>query len=183
MTGPATQIERATLRRGAFAEEPSRDRPESPPPSYGVPRRGGRFVPWSDVIERLRTSVGYWIATVTPDGRPHVVPIWGVFVEADLFLETGAPGTIKNRNLAVQPEIAVHLDGVDDVVLIRGRATPTAPDAELGTALATAFHQKYPGYEPGPADWDHGGLIRVEPATLLAWRDMPTATRWRFRER
>jgi hypothetical protein len=68
-------------------------------------------------------------------------------------------------------------------VLIRGRATPTAPDAELGTALATAFHQKYPGYEPGPADWDHGGLIRVEPATLLAWRDMPTATRWRFRER
>jgi hypothetical protein len=183
VTSPATQIERVTLRQGAFAEEPPRDRPDSPPPSYGVPRTGGAFVPWPDVIERLRTSSGYWIATVTPDGRPHVVPIWGVFVRDDLFLETGAPQTIKNRNLAVHTEIAVHLDGVDDVVLIRGRATPAAPDGELGTALAAAFHEKYPDYEPGPADWDRGGLVRIEPATLLAWRDMPTATRWRFAER
>jgi hypothetical protein len=180
VTGPATQIERVTLRHGAFAEEPPRHRPDSPPPSYGVPRKGGTFIPWQDVVERLRTATGYWIATVTPGGRPHVVPIWGVFVGDDLFLETGAPGTIKNKNLAVHREIAVHLDGVDDVVLIRGRATPAAPDAELGTALAAAFHEKYPGYAPGPADWDDGGLVRVEPATLLAWREMPTATRWRF---
>jgi Pyridoxamine 5'-phosphate oxidase len=180
VTGPATQLERVTLRQGAFAEEPPRDRPDSPPASYGVPRKGGTFIPWPDVIERLRTASGYWIATVTPGGRPHVVPIWGVFVGDDLFLETGAPGTIKNKNLEVHPEIAVHLDGVEDVVLIRGRATPAAPDAELGNALAAAFHAKYPGYAPGPSDWDDGGLVRVEPATLLAWREMPTATRWRF---
>jgi hypothetical protein len=34
--------------------------------------------------------------------------------------------------------------------------------------------------EEPPRDWDHGGLVRVEPATLLAWREMPTTTRWRF---
>jgi hypothetical protein len=182
VTGPTAQIERVAFRQGAFAEEPPRHRPDSPPRSYGVPRRGGTFIAWQDVIKRLRTASGYWLATVTPGGRPHVVPIWGVFVGDDLFLETGAPETIKNRNLVVHNEIAVHLDGVDDVVLVRGRATPAAPDAELGTVMAVAFHEKYPGYEPGPTDWDHGGLIRVEPVTLLAWREMPTATRWRFSE-
>ena len=108
------------------------------------------------------------------------MPIWGVVVGDDLFLETGDPDTIKNRNLAVHKEIAVHLDGVDDVVLVRGRATPAVPDADLGAAMAAAFHEKYPGYEPAPTDWDRGGLIHIEPATLLAWREMPTATRWRF---
>lgn len=180
MTSPTTQIERVTSRRGAFAEEPPRERPDSPPKSYGVPRRGGTFIEWPDVIERLRSASGYWLATVTPGGRPHVVPIWGVVVGDDLFLETGAPDTIKNRNLAVNTEIAVHLDGVNDVVLVRGRATPAAPDADLGAEMAAAFHEKYLGYEPGPTDWDRGGLIRIEPATLLAWREMPTATRWRF---
>ena len=181
MTTPTTSLERVARRRGAFADEPPRERPDSPPKSYGVPRKGGTFIEWPDVVERLRTASGYWLATVTPGGRPHVVPIWGVFVGHDLFLETGDPGTIKNRNLAVHKEIAVHLDGVDDVVLVRGRATPAVPDADLGGAMAAAFHEKYPGYEPGPTDWDRGGLIRIEPATLLAWREMPTATRWRFR--
>lgn len=177
-----TRLQRVGLRRGAFAKEPPRDRPDSPPASYGVPRTGGTFVAWQEVVERLSTASGYWLATVTPGGRPHVVPIWGVFVGDDLFLETGAPGTIKNRNLAVHKEIAVHLDGVDDVVFVRGRATPAAPDPDLGAALAAAFRAKYHGYDPGPTDWVGGGLIRVEPGTLLAWRDMPTATRWRFAE-
>lgn len=183
MTGPTAQVERVAFRQGAFAKEPPRDRPESPPASYGVPRRGGKFIAWPDVVERLRTATGYWLATVTPDGRPHVVPIWGVLVGDDLYLETGAPETIKNRNLAVHPEIAVHLDDVDDVVLVRGRATLAAPDADLGAVLAAAFGKKYHGYEPGPTDWDGGGLIRVEPVTLLAWREMPTSTRWRFDRR
>ena len=180
MTVITAEVQPVGMRRGAFADEPARERPDSPPKSYGVPRKGGTFIEWPDVVERLRTASGYWLATVTPGGRPHVVPIWGVLVGDDLFLETGDPGTIKNRNLAVHKEIAVHLDGVDDVVLVRGRATPAAPDADLGAAMAAAFHEKYPGYEPGPTDWDRGGLIRIEPATLLAWREMPTATRWRF---
>lgn len=117
---------------------------------------------------------------MTPHGQPHVVPIWGVLVEHELYLETGAPGTTKNRNLAKNAEIVVHLDNSDDAVIVRGRAVPIAPPAALGRALADAFHAKYPGYRPESTSWADGGLVRVEPRTVLAWRDMPTATRWRL---
>jgi pyridoxine/pyridoxamine 5'-phosphate oxidase len=165
---------------GTFTTEPPRGRPDSPPPSYGVPRRGGEFVPWERVVERLRSAEAYWLATVTPSGRPHVVPIWGVFVDDELYLETGAPGTIKNRNLASNPEVAVHLDGINDAVIVRGVASAVRPDPVLGGALAAAFAAKYEGYNPAPDSWERGGLYRIDPRTLLAWQAMPTSTRWTF---
>ena len=39
---------------------------------------------------------------------------------------------------------------------------------------------KYKGYDPAPDSWDSGGMWRIEPETVLAWKAMPTATRWRF---
>jgi hypothetical protein len=165
---------------GRFAIEPSRERPDSPPKSYGVPPRGGTFIEWAHVIGRLTSAEGYWLGTVTPDDRPHVVPIWGCFVAADLYLETGAPGTVKNRNLRGNQHVWVHLDDVNDVVLIRGTAVEISPPPELGQALAAAMSAKYDGYEPTPDSWDNGGMWRIEPDTVMAWTTMPTATRWRF---
>jgi pyridoxamine 5'-phosphate oxidase-like protein len=163
-----------------FAREPGRERPESPPPSYGVPETGGELVAWSHVVERLDAATAYWLATVTPGGRPHVVPIWGVLVDHDLYLEIGAPDTAKARNLVANDEVVVHLDDPDDVVIVRGRAVSAVPDPGLGQHIAAAMHAKYPGYGPGADEWDEGGLVRIDPRTVLAWRDMPTATRWRF---
>jgi nitroimidazol reductase NimA-like FMN-containing flavoprotein (pyridoxamine 5'-phosphate oxidase superfamily) len=165
---------------GPFASPPEPERPQSPPASYGVPAEGGVFVPWEHVSERLREAVGYWIGTVTRDGRPHVVPIWGVLVEGHLYLETGAPDTVKNHNLARNHHVVVHLDGVDDTVIVRGTATAHAPDPRVGELLAAEFRRKYPGYAPEPGSWKRGGLVLVQPDTVLAWTDMPTATRWRF---
>jgi hypothetical protein len=138
------------------------------------------MVDWTSVVERLRAASAYWLATVTRSHGPHVVPVWGVLVRDDLYLEIGAPETAKARNLAANPAVAVHLDGVDDAVIVLGTAAPVRPDPDLGTELAATFRAKYAGYLPGPTAWDGGGLVRIEPATLLAWRDMPTATRWRF---
>jgi pyridoxine/pyridoxamine 5'-phosphate oxidase len=145
-----------------------------------VPEAGGELVAWSHVVDRLTAASAYWLATVTPHGRPHVVPIWGVLVDHDLFLEIGAPDTAKARNLAANDEVVVHLDDSDDVVIVRGRAVPVVPDIDLGRRIAAAMHAKYPGYEPGPDAWAEGGLVRIAPRSVLAWRDMPTATRWRL---
>ena len=168
---------------GRFSIEPPRERPDSPPRSYGVPRKGGTFMEWSRMIERLIEAEAYWIATVTPDNRPHVVPIWGCFIEGDLYLETGAPGTVKNRNLASNQNVFVHLDGVNDVVIVRGVAVEVRPDPALGAALARAMGGKYKGYDPTPDSWDSGGMYRIDPESVLAWTQMPTATRWRFAPR
>ncbi|HXG26902.1 MAG TPA: pyridoxamine 5'-phosphate oxidase family protein [Candidatus Binatia bacterium] len=165
---------------GRFSVEPPRERPDSPPEGYGVPRTGGEFIDWVHVIDRLTTAEGYWLGTVTPDHRPHVVPIWGCFVAGDLYLETGDPNTIKNRNLRANPNVFVHLDDVNDVVLIRGTAVEIAPSRRLGEALAAAMGGKYSGYDPTPDSWDHGGMWRIEPEAVIAWTTMPTASRWRF---
>src|SRR4051794_14052275 len=167
-----------------FDHEPPRERPDSPPESYGVPQTGGTWIDWDHVTGRLSDASAYWLATVTPRGRPHVVPVWGCLVGGRLFLETGDMGTVKNRNIAANREVQVHLDGVDDAVIVRGRGEPFVPTGEVALALSRAMHDKYhptePLYEPGPTSWDEGGLIEVHPRTVLAWKDMPTATRWRF---
>jgi hypothetical protein len=171
-----------TTASGSLSIPPQRERPATPDRTYGVPAVGGEFIDWDHVIERLESAKAYWLVTVTPDGRPHAVPIWGVLVADDLFLEVGSPSTAKSRNLEANREIEVHLDDADDVVIARGTAEPAIPGPSLGAAIAAAMTAKYPDYKPAPTDWDHGGLIRVVPRTILAWRDMPTATRWRFED-
>ena len=165
---------------GAFSHPPPPERPTTPGALYGVPVDGGELCSWDDVIERLRAARAYWLATVSPAARPQVVPVWGALVGDDLYLEAGSTPTSKSRNLEANPEIQVHLDDFDDVVIIRGRAEPIVPGPALGIALADAMHAKYVDYAPSPTEWDGGGLIRVIPRTILAWRDMPTATRWQF---
>jgi len=165
---------------GAFGHALPAERPRTPDVDYGVPAEGGSMIGWSESVERLRTAEAYWLATTAPDRAPHVVPVWGVLVGDDLYLETGAANTKKARNLAADPAVAVHLDGVNDALIVHGIAVACMPDPDLGKALAAAFHAKYSGYEPGPNDWDDGGLHRIEPRVMLAWSDMPTATRWRF---
>lgn len=173
-----------TERRGPFSVEPLRERPDGPPPSYGVPRVGGTFVEWRTVIERLAAAEAYWIGTVMPDNRPHVVPVWGILFEGELFLETGSPLTRKNRNLAENRNVVVHLDGINDALIVRGVAARIPADPGLRERLAGAMKHKYgggyPDYEPEPDRWDLGSAWRIEPESVLAWTTMPTATRWRF---
>lgn len=43
----------------SFEREPARERPDSPPAAYGVPPRGGAFVEWGHVVERLDRATAY----------------------------------------------------------------------------------------------------------------------------
>jgi hypothetical protein len=165
---------------GAFERELTAERPRTPDAAYGVPTEGGEMIDWSVCIDRLREAQAYWLATTRPDGSPHVVPVWGLLLDGDLYLEIGAPNTAKARNLAQNPSVAVHLDGADDALIVHGRSVECRPEVSLGASLAAAFAAKYKDYTPAPTDWDTGGLHRLVPGVMLAWRDMPTATRWRF---
>jgi PPOX class probable F420-dependent enzyme len=49
------------------------------------------------------------VATVRPDGRPHVVPVWYLWEEGHLFFET-ARKAVKANNLRTNPHIAITVD-------------------------------------------------------------------------
>ncbi len=55
----------------------------------------------------------YWVATVHPDGRPHLTPVWGLWVDGAFYFGSG-PQTRKARNLAENPSVAVHTVGEDE---------------------------------------------------------------------
>jgi nitroimidazol reductase NimA-like FMN-containing flavoprotein (pyridoxamine 5'-phosphate oxidase superfamily) len=167
---------------GAFASPPQPQRPISPPASYGVPTAGGEMMPWSFVTDQLESAHNYWIVTVGSGERPHSAPVWGAFVADDLFFET-SPTTRKGRNLARNPAVVVHTESADEVVIVEGLAAPSHRAPRNVERLVQAFRAKYDGYEPDPDEWGTGSLYRVTPTVIFAWRDMPTATCWRFERR
>ena len=73
-------------------------------PRYGD---ASATAPSWDEIERLLTDAQlYWIITVRADGRPHAVPLVGVWHNGTFSFCTGADEQ-KQRNLDVNPRVAV----------------------------------------------------------------------------
>ena len=155
------------------------------PDGYGVPETDEGLLDWAGVEERLRSALHYWMATVRRDGRPHVVPRWGVWLDGQFWYD-GAGTTVHARNLAANPACSLHLESGSEVVILDGTASPTAsPGPELAARLSEAF-TKYSslGYAPGPDAWEGeyaGGLCVFTPTRALAWFSFPgDVTRFRF---
>ena len=132
---------------------------------YRFPRSGDGFVAWSHVEERLTEAKNYWLATVRPDGRPHVTPVWGVWVDRGLYFD-GLPTTRWGRNLAANPQATVHLESADDVVIFEGLVEDLdTTSADLGDRVIQAWTTKY-RLEPKPV---RGGIFRLRPHTVRAF--------------
>ncbi len=43
---------------------------------------------WSRARDELADADLYWLSTVRPDGRPHVTPLLGVWLEGALYFST-----------------------------------------------------------------------------------------------
>lgn len=167
--------------------EPRRSRPTFPD-GYGLPPGDEGMLEWSSVAARLVTSKHYWLSTVRPDGRPHVIPRWGVWLD-DRFYYDGSPATRHARNLALNPRVSLNLENGWEAVIVEGVSEQTRADADgLGARLATAFEKYHDdGYSPAADAWagdDGGGLRVLTPATAMAWFTFPTdATRFTFETR
>jgi len=158
------------------------------PDGYGVPDTTDGLLDWADVEARLVAAPQYWMATTRRDGRPHVVPRWGVWLEGRLWYD-GAPTTVHVRNLAANPACTLHLEDGWKAVIVDGTSRPASPPGlELGARLATAFSAKYGdrGHRPAPDAWEGpgaGGLVTFVPGRAVAWFDFPNdVTRFRFRD-
>ena len=128
------------------------------------------------VMEGSRTGK---LATVQPDGRPHVVPIWFLLDGPDLVFMTGAD-TVKARNIRHNPHVGIAVDDEHfpfAFVLIQGEATLTAPSPEEMRPYSTAIARRYVGDaradEFGRRNAVEGELlVRVRPGKVVAQKNI-----------
>ena len=161
------------------------DRPRMPE-GYGVPEGTEGIRSWREVESQLIESLHFWLSTTRPDGRPHVVPRWGVWLDGRFWYD-GAPDTLHVKNLRRNPSCVLHLEDGAQAVIVEGRSEMASPPGpELGARLSQAMSGKYGdhGYQPGPDSWDgpeSGGLRVLTPIKAMAWLSFPTdMTRFRF---
>lgn len=165
--------------------EPTADRPIMPD-GYGIPQTTSGVLSWERVERALIESIHYWVATSRPDGRPHVVPRWGVWTR-DAFWYDGSPATVHTQNLNKDPRMVLHLESGEHAVVLEGEARPSEPiTGELGRHLSEQFAIKYgqKGYAPtadARSGEDAGGMVVFRPTKALAWFSFPEdVTRFRF---
>jgi len=129
------------------------------------------YLAWDWVAAQLTESKNYWLCSVRPSGRPHVVPRWGVFLDGRIYYD-GSPETRHGRNIQLNPNISVHLENGMEAVILEGISELTGkPSSELGKRLSQEYKRKYKdlGYAPEPNSWDEGGLCVFTPRQCIAW--------------
>jgi general stress protein 26 len=158
--------------------EPVASRPRFPS-GYGIHSDEEGLVQWGECEAKLAAARNYWIGTTRPDGSPHAMPVWGLWLDGSLYFSSGSASR-KTRNLAVDPRIVVHLESGDDVVVLEGGAQRVTDEAEL-RRVGELYTAKY-DFEFDPTNADYP-VFRVAPRRAYAWfeRDYTgTATRYAF---
>jgi Pyridoxamine 5'-phosphate oxidase len=133
---------------------------------------------WTAVRERLEQAPRYWLVTTRRDGRAHVVPVDGLWLD-DAWWYGGAPDTLHQRNLERDQRVVVHLEDTMAAVVLEGSMRRVVPPPELAARLVAASKAKY-GYGPPEAAYA-AGLWSLRPDRARAWSAFPTdATRFVF---
>jgi hypothetical protein len=148
---------------------------------------------WSQARDGLASAELYWLSSVRPDGRPHVTPLLGVWLEGALYFCTG-PNERKARNLSTNCHCVLTtgqsaLDGLD--LVIEGMAQGVSDVVELGR-VADTYESKYgPHFAEPDGTWAGLGdairgaevlVYRVAPETGFGFGKGETysQTRWSF---
>ena len=82
-----------------------------------------------------------WFATVRPDGRPHLVPVWYV-LEGDRWYVCMQANSVKARNLQANSAVSLALEDGNNPFVVEGQAQVIAKTP----SVAEKFKAKY--------DWD-----------------------------
>ncbi|MGZ8631210.1 MAG: TIGR03668 family PPOX class F420-dependent oxidoreductase [Actinomycetota bacterium] len=140
-----------------------------------------------EAVSRLRTARVARLATVRPDGRPHVVPI--VFTLIDEGQQLSVYWSVDRkpkrstelqrlRNISVNPHVELVVDGYHEAweLLWWVRATGTSrtvEDANESARALAALTTKYPQYVRSPPV---GPTVAIEVAEITGWQAAPSAT-------
>ena len=138
-------------------------------PGYGtLPAGEGRgLLPWSWAEERLVRSHDLWLATVTPQGAPHLMPVWAVWRAGRLWFSS-SNGSRKARNLGSESRCTVSTDNPLEPVVVQGRVHRVTDPGALA-AMLEAENAKYgTGYGPDMVDPASNSVFALRPEWVFA---------------
>ena len=118
----------------------------------------------SQVIEKMLQQNNIWLASVRPDGRPHLIPVWFVWHQERIYLCI-EPASVKARNVSGNPAVALALENGSNPVICEGNAS--AIPAPWSPAIVELFNSKY-GWDIS-TETQYTSLIEVTPTKWLNW--------------
>lgn len=133
-----------------------------------------------EALDRLRSARVGRIATVRPDGRPHVVPfVFAVIEDEDAVRmywvvddkPKRSPLLQRLRNLEGNAAVEIVIDGYDEdwtrLWWVRASGIGRVADAAAErTAALEALRSKYPQYRAAALDRP---LVAVDVTTIAGW--------------
>ena len=155
--------------------------------AYGTNSADWKALPWEWAAERLTPNKNYWVVTVSAAGKPHALPVWGVWDDDDLrFMFSCAPSARKARNISANPLVAFTVDSTVECISVEGTAAPITDPARIDTWI-DRYVAKYSGEIPeGLGDFvRQHAMFEVVPSVAFAIIEREVefatrATRWRF---
>ena len=123
------------------------------------------MTPLSDeAMEKLETAQNIWIASVRPDGRPHLTPVWFAWAGGKLYVSID-PDSVKSKNIAHTPRVALALeDGLHPVIC---EGTAASLDSPLPEEVLAVFLQKYEWEITQEKQYHH--VVEITPQKWLVW--------------
>jgi nitroimidazol reductase NimA-like FMN-containing flavoprotein (pyridoxamine 5'-phosphate oxidase superfamily) len=113
------------------------------------------------------------LATSGSEGLPHVVPLWYVWHDGTIFMNSTL-GNVTIRNLHANPKVAAIVDDGEAYVelrgvLLHGRVEPAADDPRI-EEVSKLWSDKY--MEGGPLPygrWKNRVWLRMTPDRIKSW--------------
>ncbi len=162
-------------------------------------------IEWEPIAARLERGVTQapgtggpnrhtcWLATLNPDGSPHVNGVGAMWEDGAFWFETGT-STRKARNIARDPRCSLSVATDEFDLVVEGRATKVTDPAIVAKMAAvwaaegwparvdesgTALTAEYSAPSAGPPPW-HVYRIDITRATALLTQEPGGATRFDF---
>jgi hypothetical protein len=139
-------------------------------------RKDKSSLSWAWAVDHFSKAHNYFLSTTRSDGRPHVMPIWGVWLDRAFYFSTGRRSR-KSKNLTLNPHCVVCPEDASKAVNLEGTARGIL-EKSLRTRFAAACKKKY--------DWDMSDtkepIYEVRPRVIFGIAESAEAnpTRWRF---
>ncbi len=120
--------------------------------------------PSQEQLSRLESQTVIWFASVRPDLRPHLVPVWFIALDGRIYIGTD-PRSVKIKNIRNNPRVVLALEDGTHPVIVEGLASIL--DQPYPETVLKGFFSKY--------EWDinadpqYHQVVEIMPQKWLGW--------------